>query len=465
MVRWFVIDGKLFYQKFKSLLRMTQLLIKNFLRSKGLLFGLLLLFVTGLVSLHIGKIFLAQQATIVEKTANYQKENHQQNIDYNYSEIGLLLYYIRFGIVNETPTLAGLSIGHRDIQSSVKNVNIRNLEEQKHSTKLLNPFYQLLGNMDFSFVVIYLFPLIIIGFCFNLLSEEKEGGTWRLILSQSENPQQVIRTKLFIRLVSVLGTLLMLLVIGKFYLNIPLDTAFAALGLMTILYILFWFALTWWIVSLQKSSAQNALLLLLTWVSLTIVIPASVNALVVNLYPVPEAYSSVVESRDGYHTKWDLPKEPTIKKFTDHYPQFVKYKHPEGKSFGWFWYFAMQQLGDDAAAASSKAMKAKLQQRNNFSQTIGYFFPSMHAQLSVNALSRSDLTNYLNFLNQLEAFHEAKRLYFYPKIFDDLPIEDENWADLKLEFYQDNRKINWLKGLVPLMIWSLLLLIFARRNW
>jgi len=131
----------------------------------------------------------------------------------------------------------------------------------------------------------------------------------------------------------------------------------------------------------------------------------------------------------------------------------------------WFWYFAMQQLGDDAAAESSKAMKAKLQQRNNFSQTVGYFFPSMHTQLSVNALSRSDMTNYLNFLNQLEAFHEAKRLYFYPKIFDDMPIGDENWADLKLGYYQDNREINWLKDLVPLIIWSLLLLIFARRNW
>ena len=444
---------------------MTQLLITNFLRSKGLLFGLLILFVTGLVSLHIGKIFLERQATIVEKTDEHQKENHQQNIDYNYNDIGLLLYYIRFGIVNETPALAGLAIGHRDIQSSVKSVNIRNLEEQKHSTKLLNPFYQLLGNMDFSFVLIYLFPLIIIALCFNLLSEEKESGTWKLVLSQSENPQRVLQTKLGIRIMSVLLPLFGLLIIGKFYLKIPLDAAFTAFSLTAIFYVLFWFALAWWVISLQKSSAQNALLLLMTWVLLTIVIPASVNALVINLYPVPEAYSTVVESRDGYHTKWDLPKEPTIKKFTDHYPQFVKYKHPEGKSFGWFWYFAMQQLGDDAAAASSKAMKAKLQQRNNFSQTIGYFFPSMHAQLSVNALSRSDLTNYLNFLNQLEAFHEAKRLYFYPKIFDDLPIEDENWADMKLEYYQDNRGVNWLEGLVPLIIWSLLLLIFARRNW
>ncbi|MEM6317451.1 MAG: DUF3526 domain-containing protein [Bacteroidota bacterium] len=441
---------------------MTQLLIKNFLRSKGLLLGLLLLFVTGLVSLHIGKIFLEQQANIIEKTAEFQKENHQQHLDYRHGEIGLLLYYIRFGIVNETPALAGLSIGHRDIQASVKNVNIRNLEEQKHTTKLLNPFYQLLGNMDFSFVLIYLFPLIIIGFCFNLWSEEEEGGIWRLILSQSENPTTVLRTKLGIRLVSILGTLLLLLLIGKIYLTISLDAHFLAFGLLSILYVLFWFALAWWVVSLQKSSAQNALLLLLTWVLLTIIIPASVNALVVNLYPVPEAYGSVVDSRDGYHTKWDLPKEPTIKKFTNLYPQFTKYQHPEDQSFSWFWYFAMQQMGDLEAAEATKAMKAKLQQRNTFSQTIGYLFPSMHTQLSLNGLSQSDMTNYLNFMQALEKFHEEKRLYYYPKIFDDAPIADEDWASIELGRFRDERAVNWWT-LLPLVLISLGFVFMAKK--
>ena len=244
-----------------------------------------------------------------------------------------------------------------------------------------------------------------------------------------------------------------------------MDNAFLAFSLTAILYLLFWFTLAWWLISLQKSSAQNALVLLVAWVSLTIIIPASVNTLVVNLYPVPEAYNSLVDSRDGYHTKWDLPKEPTIKKFTNHYPQFTKYTHPEGQSFSWFWYFAMQQMGDDEAASATKAMKVKLQQRNTFSQLTGYLFPSIHTQLSFNALSRSDMTNYLNFLHHLEGFHETKRLYFYPKIFDNSPILDENWETMKLELYQDNRQINWLKSLIPLVLWSLLLLMLVRRNW
>ncbi|MEM9820214.1 MAG: DUF3526 domain-containing protein [Bacteroidota bacterium] len=444
---------------------MTSLLIQSFLRSKALMLGLLLLFFSGLLSLYIGKIFLEQKATTEVKTAQFQEEHLQRHLASIDGDIGLLLYYIRFGLVNETPNLAGLAIGHRDIHSTVQSVNIRNLEEQKYSSELMNPLYQLLGNMDFSFILIYFFPLMIIAFCFNLLSEEKEGGTWTLILSQSSHPLKVIRAKLWIRFVSIFSVLCLILLIAQWYLSIPFDAAFALFVLTAVCYLLFWFALTWWVISLQKPSAQNALILLLTWVSLTLVVPASVSALVVNLYPVPEAYSTIVESRDGYHSKWDQPKAPTIKKFKAHYPQFIKYEHPVDQSFSWFWYFAMQQMGDDEAAQANRAMKNKLQQRDRFSRNIGYVFPTMHTQFSLNTLSRSDMANYLDFITQLEAFHEAKRLHFYPQIFENTPIADENWDAFGLEYFKEDSAADGLRSLSPLVLGGLLFLFGARRNW
>ncbi|MDG2450434.1 MAG: hypothetical protein P8M34_12370, partial [Saprospiraceae bacterium] len=101
------------------------------MRSKGLMIGLLLLFITGVVSLHIGKVFLEQQHETIENTAHAQKEHIDRNLGFVHGHIGLLLYYIRFGLVNEAPDLAGLSIGHRDIRPPAQLVNIRNLEEQK----------------------------------------------------------------------------------------------------------------------------------------------------------------------------------------------------------------------------------------------------------------------------------------------------------------------------------------------
>ncbi|MDG2450215.1 MAG: DUF3526 domain-containing protein, partial [Saprospiraceae bacterium] len=339
-----------------------------------------------------------------------------------------------------------------------------NLEEQKNTSELVNPYYQLLGNMDFSFVLIYLFPLIIIAICFNLFSEEKESGTWQLVSSQSQKPFRIIRAKILIRLVSVLLVLLLLFLIATVYLSISLDKVYGAFVLSSILYILFWFVAVWFVINLDKSSNENALILLSSWINLTIVIPAALNNVVENLYPIPEAYETTIDSRDGYHNKWDQPKEPTILKFKEHYPQFSKYEHPEDQSFGWFWYYAMQQMGDDEATEARQAMKDKLYARNRFTKLIGYALPSVHTQLSLNSLGKSDMSNYLNYMDALEQFHEDKRLMFYPMIFENVAISSEKWDKHKLEYFEDKRETEWIYLLLPILIWSGLLLWLSRTK-
>lgn len=443
---------------------MKTLLFKNFVRSKGLMLGLLLLFISGLISLNIGKQFLEKNAQIIETTAHYQQENIDRYVQNVNKEMGLLLYYLRFGLVNHTPNLAGLSIGQRDINPSIISVTIRNLEEQKYTTDLMNPMYQLLGNLDFSFVLLYFFPLIIIAFCFNIISEEKEEGTWSLLLTQAQNPKNVLLWKLAIRYFSILTVLFTLLIIAKFYLSIAFDITFIGFCLVAILYITFWFSIAWLVVSWQKGSSQNALILLITWVMLTIIIPASVNATVAAIYPVPEAFKTTLDSREAYHSKWDKAKEPTIEKFYQHYPQFRKYKHPQGYDYSWLWYYAAQQMADDESLVSSQQLKEKLQQRERLVQIIGWAVPSINTQLSFNQLSLTDIQNNLNFWGALEKFHEQKRLYFYPKIFAEMPVNQENWQQFKLVSFQDTVLISWLTTIFPMLLISLLCFWKAMKN-
>ncbi len=442
---------------------MISLLIKQFLRSKGLVTGLVFLFFIGLMSLYIGKSFTQKQTSIINQSAHSQAEQIQRHLEHADSHIGLLLYYIRFGIANEVPALSGLSIGHRDFRLAAQLVNIRNLEEQKNTNELTNPFYQLLGTMDFSFVLIFLFPLMIIGMCFNLWSEEKESGRWPLIYSQSSRPTALIDRKIAIRFVSITCLLIAILVIAKFYLNIPINQQFLAFSLISILYTSFWFSLCYWITSLDRSSNQSALILLSIWILLTILIPALLNNAIHYFIPIPEAYETTIDSRDGYHNKWDLPKEPTIDQFKKQYPQFSEYEHPKEESFSWFWYYAMQQMGDNEASTARASMKEKLNKRNRWSQILGMFIPSIHSQFSLNALAKTDMTNYLDFLESLEQFHEEKRLYFYPKIFDNEPVKNENWDGFELSYYEDKRTARW-ETLIPLVLLCGIFFFLAHRK-
>ncbi len=427
------------------------LLIKQFLRSKVAIVGLSFLLIAGFVAIFIGKSFITKQQKKVAATAMYQKKHIAKTVQFENKEMGLTLYYLRFAYVNQLKPLTGISIGQRDVNLPIQQITIRNLEEKKYDSDLNNPAALQMGNLDFSFVLIYLFPLLIIAFCYNVLSEEKEDETWRLLCVQSSNPNKIIVQKLLVRYVFVLATLFILLIAAAIILHIPFNAAFIATSVLALLYISFWFALCFWIISWKKDSTVNAASLLSIWLLLTIAAPAAVNNYVLTRYPVPEALHTAVANRDGYHRKWDESKEATMQKFYAHYPQFKKYTLPK-KEFSWLWYYAMQQMGDDDAAEHSMAMKQKLLQREKVSSIAGCFLPTIHAQLQLNNLAQSSLQNQIAFLDSTTAFHERKRLYFYPKIFEEAPVLQEDWSKHTVEFFEETQKVNWINMLLPLII-------------
>lgn len=440
---------------------MIVLAFKNFIRSNSVKIGLSFLLIAGIVSLFVGKQFIEKQQQNITETAVYQKEYIARNVNYHKDEIGLLLYYLKFAFVNETLPINGLSIGQRDVNSSIQSLTIRGLEAQKYDADLNNPTNLLLGNIDFSFVLIFLFPLIIIAFTYNIISEEKESGTWRIVAIQSKNLFLYILQLFFIRFIAVVAVLLFILFLSFFFLKIPLESIFFSFVGISILYILFWFGICFWIASLQKNSNANAVILLSIWIVLIIILPASLNNYLVNKYPVPEALSTTLKQRKGYHEKWDMDKTLTMNRFYARYPQFKKFPLPD-KEFSWLWYYAMQQIGDDDAATQAIAFKEKLIQRNNASKLIAQFIPTIHTQLQLNEIAQAGLSNQLAFLDETGRFHEKKRLYFYPKIFSEVPVNSENWKKFEVEIFKNQPANGSLQTYLSLIVFSLL---FGGFGW
>lgn len=319
------------------------------------------------------------------------------------------------------------------------------------------------GNLDLGFVIIYLFPLVLIALTFNLYSEEKELGTWRILASQTANKSGFLFKKLLIRILFVLVLLITLLVIAILVLEIPLNQNFWALFLQSITYLLFWSALCFWMVTLLKSSSFNALTLLSVWVLLTILFPAIVNNYVLNKYQVPEALEAMVEQRDGYHEKWDLEKNAAMVGFLEKYPQFKSYSVPEDK-FSWIWYYGMQYMGDLAAKDTSEEMTDKIMSRNTVSEKIALLIPTMHAQLSFNTLAGTDMISHLEFLNALAVFHEDLRLSLYTKVFDGQSADTVDWTKYEAKFYSAKPNFDWMYLMLPTLLITLIISVFGVLN-
>ena len=254
-----------------------------------------------------------------------------------------------------------------------------------------------------------------------------------------------------------------LLVLAAVILPLSVNSSFLAVMLLLLLYIAFWAALSFWVVSWKKNSSFNAVCMLALWVFLTILSPALVNSYISNAYPVPEALETVVKQRQGYHEKWDMDKRVTMDKFYAIYPQYKKYPLPD-KQFSWLWYYAMHHMGDHESAAQSKALEEKLWTRHKVSGNIAMLFPTLHTQLSLNSLAQSDLQNHLLFLDSTKRFHEKTRLFFYEKIFEERPVNSVNWKNIQLEFFSVQEEVIWWKTLLPLLLFAVLFFVLAYRK-
>ncbi|OVE61721.1 DUF3526 domain-containing protein [Chryseobacterium mucoviscidosis] len=440
---------------------MNHYLYKQFYRNKAYLISLLILLFAGLSSLYTGKKFLDRNEDIIAKSAAYQKNSIDKNVALHSDDIGLLLYYVKFNLVNEMPKLAALNIGLRDLNPSIQGVTIRNLEEQKNNSDFFNPANAAVGNFDFSFVLVFLFPLVIIAFCYNLISEDQEKGTWKLLSVQSQNLRKLIDAKLLIRLMAVSSVYFLLLIVAVVYIHIPVDSAFIIFTLAGLLYLAFWFALCRWIIGYQKSSSWNALALVIFWMGMNFIVPMTGNMLIQKLIPVKEGLQAQIEQREGYHNKWDEAKIPTMQKFHKIYPQFRQYTVAENSSFSYTWYYAMQHMADMESEKSSRQYQEKKLYRNKAAVYLGYLLPNIQTQLVQSEVAKTGMENQLNYAEGLKKFHEKQRLYFYPSIFKKVNGNTIDWTKQTVKTFTDEGKINLAGIFLPYFIIISLLLILS----
>ncbi|WP_126650506.1 DUF3526 domain-containing protein [Chryseobacterium aureum] len=444
---------------------MNRYLYIQFYRNKAYIIALLFLLMAGLMAIYTGKKFLDRNEDIISKSGAFQKESIERNAKFHKDDLGLVLYYIKFNLVNETPKLAALNIGMRDLNPSIQGVTIRNLEEQRYNADFYNPANAAVGNFDFSFVIIFLFPLVIVAFCYNLISEEEEKGTWKLLSVQSGNLKKLLDHKMFIRLLAVTIVYLVLIIIASVWLKIPLDPFYIAFVMSGWLYILLWFTLCRWIISFRKTSAQNALILLIVWVGINFIIPMTSNILIQKFYPVHESLKAVMEQREGYHNKWDEAKRPTMEKFYKAYPQYRNFTVEENDAFTWTWYYAMQHMGDLESAKSSEQYTEKMQKRNQAATYLGYLLPNLHTQLTESHLAKSDMQNHLQYAASLKKFHERKRLFFYPLIFSGKNAESINWSQQTLAVFKFSSPVQWVQTFLPYFIFIALFMILSQYKF
>ncbi|MBX3278670.1 MAG: DUF3526 domain-containing protein [Acidobacteria bacterium] len=421
--------------------RLIQLELKNFLAGRGVSAGLIVIFLAGLYAVEYGRGSIDAQRRVIAATPEIQREHLQKMLAQHATPDGPgnALYYINFFTAHEPSRFAPLSIGLRDLNPYNLKVRMLTLEGQLYDVEIGNPATLALGNFDLSFLLVFLYPLLIIAFTHNTLSAEQEQGAWTLICAQPLSPLKLLAIKAAIRFAAIVAVWLVTLAAAAVWLRLPVDPRLGLIALTSLSYLAFWFSASLLVMSFGRSSNFNALALLGVWLTLAVLAPAAFNALISTLLPVPEAMEVTVLQREGYHRQWDRPKTDTMQRFFERFPEYADFQAPPDR-FSWGWYYAAQHIGDEEATASSSMFRDKLLQRQQWMERLALLTPPINAQASFNCISQTDLHDHLAYLDSVRDFHQQIRMFFYPYLMRNEAAPAVDWERLPRHRFEDESR-------------------------
>nr|WP_299381982.1 DUF3526 domain-containing protein [Allomuricauda sp.] len=296
-------------------------------------------------------------------------------------------------------------------------------------TEITNPVQQLFGSFDPAFVIIFLLPLIIIAFTYNVLSSEKESGTLRLLASQPISVAAWVLQKMAIRLFWVILMIVVILTM-VFYIHIDgasFGSIIPVIGI-TIGYALFWFALAFVVNLWVGSSSKNAIALIGLWLLFALLVPSLLNQMGSTLYPMPSRTLMINQLRTA-KAEATKKQDQILDNFLRDHPEYAINDPNQGRSF-YHRYMASQQLVREELQPVVQRFEEQLQKQQQWISQLKWVSPAIIVQQELNTLAGTSTRDYESYRKQVIDFAETWRQHLMPFLYNNQPFASADYKNL-----------------------------------
>lgn len=324
---------------------------------------------------------------------------------------------VRYAQLPPAP-LAALAIGQSDLHPYYFKVNTQSRQNFLNNDEIEHPVHLLSGRFDLAFVILYLYPLVILALTYNLLSAEKESGTLAMTLSQPVTPASLVTGKIAARFAFVLGlaTLLSLAGIALGGAGLTGEGSLFRLLLwiaVVAAYGAFWFAAGAAVNACGWSSAANAMAGAGIWLFFVLLVPSLLNVVVKATHPVPSRVELInamrVASGDAAAQGSRL-----LARYLEDHPELSGVE-PEKADFNTL-AIATQDAVERQVQPLLDEFDRRLEQQQAMVDRYRFLSPAIAAQTALYEIAGTSTARYQHFLSLAAKFHEAWRGHFYPKI-------------------------------------------------
>ncbi len=326
--------------------------------------------------------------------------------------------------------LTFISTGQSDIFNHYVKPGLTSDKFSLSFTELTSPVSLLLGQFDPAFVVIYLFPLLIISFTYNVLSSEKEQGSLTLVASNPVKVKLWLFQKINIRFIILSSLMISALVLMFIVWGVEFKLNLITFLLVTVLYSAFWYVLAFLINLRGKSSSHNAISLIGLWVIFVLAIPSLLSQTANSLYPVPSRSLMINEMR-MLQSEIDKEQDAILDDFLRNHPELITREAEESTAYGWWQrYFASKDVLSDRMDPLLATYEGNLTKQQASVNRFSFLSPAILAQNCLNDLARTSPAYYQAYKEQVLSFSEEWREFFLPLVFQDRAFEKNMISEL-----------------------------------
>jgi ABC-2 type transport system permease protein len=334
--------------------------------------------------------------------------------------------------------LPALAVGQADLSPAHEKISpFGATKPSENRAELENPSHLLSGAFDLSFVLIWLFPLFVLGLVYDLMAGDRESGTLRLALAQGIKPfgwmlRRAVARSLPLFLVACFA---ILLAWGVSDVEVGFSRAALAAGVV-IAYGLFWLALAMAVNTVAKSAASAATALGSCWVLLVLIAPTLLNVAVESAFPTPSRVALVAVGREA-GAEVEKKGAEVIESFYRDHPELA----PEGQR----------------ASSFSRTLAIDLEVREAIDPKIAQFdeqlaaqqaavakwrflSPAIAAHEALTDLAGTGYWRYRAFREQVTTYRKSIADYYAPKVHRGEPFQLADYSEVPVFVFQEPDK-------------------------
>ena len=303
------------------------------------------------------------------------------------------------------------------------------------------------GGFDLGLVVVAVLPLLLLAVAYDVVSAERERGTWPLIRAQPVDLSRLVLAKIAVRAAILVGpglgaTVLALAVTRVDLANEDILVRLLVWTLSVGLYSAFWCAVALAVNVWGWSSATNAVVCVAVWLGVVVVIPSVIQSTAQLAYPMPARAELVVAARE---TASQL--EPDAREIlARHDARFPELRPSSGRRVAdrTTLQYAVLQEQEERLAPLLARFAAQRTRREVLVTWLRSLSPALAVQGILDDIAGSGPGRYRAFLQAVARYHAVWRAFFLGRMYRGDAVTVGDYAQIpRFAFVDDPLDLWW----------------------